>query len=251
MGRPPIGKKAMTDAERQRKHRAKAIYAAQAEWQAAIKGAWLADHPGKNVDDYERAGSCGDTEKGGRDYHKWFDGWMARAGGDIHRRCFHDKPLVTKQTKHDDVSNTRGRKLEQEIATLKALLLEAEADMAAMALRGAQRHDDNLTQQVRDLNAENKKLREIIGPRSADERERFNAYKRMVDRDYKRRIRHYDTVIRKNYFVMDERTYALILAGLHPDQGEAAKYRDKARELFEPYKKFVLKKKDALKLDFD
>jgi hypothetical protein len=71
-------------------------HTAQAQWQAAIKRAWLADHPGKNVDDYERAGSCGDTEEGERDYHKWFDGWLAREGRAIHRHCFRGTEVACK-----------------------------------------------------------------------------------------------------------------------------------------------------------
>ena len=36
---------------------------AQRVWQASLRDAWLRDHPGKTVDDYELAGSCGDTAK--------------------------------------------------------------------------------------------------------------------------------------------------------------------------------------------
>jgi len=71
------------------------IYKAQDKWQAALRRAWLTEHPGKTVADYEIAGSCADTAKGEREFHKWFADWMAREGGDIERRCFNfSKPPV-------------------------------------------------------------------------------------------------------------------------------------------------------------
>jgi len=61
------------------------------EWQAAIREAWLHDHRGKTVADYEAAGSCGDTDEGHEAYRKWVDGWIAREGGAIGRRLFGPK----------------------------------------------------------------------------------------------------------------------------------------------------------------
>lgn len=57
-------------------------------WQAAMQKAWLRDHPGKTQDDYERAGSCSDTDRGIQAYHKWSDEWLSREGEVIHRRLF-------------------------------------------------------------------------------------------------------------------------------------------------------------------
>lgn len=57
-------------------------------WQAALRKAWLRDHPGKTQNDYERAGSCADTARGERAYLKWCVEWMAHEGGVIHRRIF-------------------------------------------------------------------------------------------------------------------------------------------------------------------
>ena len=58
----------------------------RAEWQAAIRDAWLRDHPGKTVADYEIAGTCSDTVEGERACRKWVDEWHAREGNAIHRR---------------------------------------------------------------------------------------------------------------------------------------------------------------------
>ncbi len=57
-------------------------------WQAALRKAWLRDHPGKTQDDYERAGSCADTDRGKRAYFKWYFEWITREGEVIRRRLF-------------------------------------------------------------------------------------------------------------------------------------------------------------------
>jgi hypothetical protein len=61
---------------------------AQKVWQAALRDAWLRDHPGKTPHDYEFAGSCGDTAEGERAMHEWYAGWAAREGEAIRRRLF-------------------------------------------------------------------------------------------------------------------------------------------------------------------
>jgi hypothetical protein len=55
-------------------------------WQAALRKAWLRDHPGKTGDDYEQAGMCGDPHPA--DYHHWYFDWMEREGEAIMRRLF-------------------------------------------------------------------------------------------------------------------------------------------------------------------
>ena len=62
--------------------------AALPEWQAALRDAWLRDHPGKTIEDYELAGTCSDTVEGERAYCKWVAEWNAREGAAIHRRLF-------------------------------------------------------------------------------------------------------------------------------------------------------------------
>jgi hypothetical protein len=57
-------------------------------WQAALREAWLRDHPSKTQDDYERAGSCADTARGEQAYLKWYAEWISREGEVIHRRLF-------------------------------------------------------------------------------------------------------------------------------------------------------------------
>jgi hypothetical protein len=57
-------------------------------WQAAMRKAWLRDHPGKTESDYERAGSWADSDGGIAAYHKWSDEWLRREGKVIHRRLF-------------------------------------------------------------------------------------------------------------------------------------------------------------------
>jgi hypothetical protein len=60
----------------------------QTKWEAALQRAWLADHPGKTVDDYEIAGSCADTDQGARAFLEWYAEWMTREGGLTRTRIF-------------------------------------------------------------------------------------------------------------------------------------------------------------------
>jgi hypothetical protein len=94
---------AMNDAE------AAAYMKALPEWQAAIQAAWLLDHPGKTVDDYEIAGSCSDSDEGERAYHKWFDKWMAREGDAIDRELFgyETEPTLAPVTSIDHIMTKR------------------------------------------------------------------------------------------------------------------------------------------------
>jgi hypothetical protein len=57
-------------------------------WQAAMREAWLRDHPDKTPDDYEIAGSCTDTDEGERAYHEWYVEWLKREGAAIRQRVF-------------------------------------------------------------------------------------------------------------------------------------------------------------------
>jgi hypothetical protein len=61
---------------------------AQRVWWAELQKAWLRDHPGKTIDDYELAGSCGDTDEGEQAFHRWYDEWAVREGEAIRRRLF-------------------------------------------------------------------------------------------------------------------------------------------------------------------
>jgi hypothetical protein len=53
---------------------------AQAVWQATMQKAWLSDHPGKTVNDFEHAGSCSDTARGALAFHQWYGEWAKRVG---------------------------------------------------------------------------------------------------------------------------------------------------------------------------
>jgi hypothetical protein len=58
-------------------------------WRAAIRKAWLRDHPSKTQDDFdELADNCADTDPGERAFHKWLDEWISREGEVIRRRLF-------------------------------------------------------------------------------------------------------------------------------------------------------------------
>jgi hypothetical protein len=58
----------LADGERRRLSKAEKRAEACA---AKIKADWLADHPGKTVEDYELAGSCCDTDEGIAERHEW------------------------------------------------------------------------------------------------------------------------------------------------------------------------------------
>jgi hypothetical protein len=100
MGRPPIGKQAMSDAERQRRRRERlrkddASKAASSEsalaearkeierlteqlmkergarWRETAPAAWIKDHPGHTAADFERWGSCSATVDQARHFEDW------------------------------------------------------------------------------------------------------------------------------------------------------------------------------------
>jgi hypothetical protein len=76
------------------KRRLTRVEKAQSVWAAAIREAWFRDHPNKTSYDYEIAGSCGDTVKGAKAYHRWFDGWLEQEGRAIHRHVFRGTELA-------------------------------------------------------------------------------------------------------------------------------------------------------------
>jgi hypothetical protein len=58
---------------------------------------------------------------------------------------------------------------------------------------------------------------------------------------FKKQLRDNSEWVRKHTFVMDNATYRIILAGLHPEASK--QQRDNARAAFERYEEFVLDRK--------
>jgi hypothetical protein len=81
-GRPRLGTKAYWKWVKDEAERKRDV------WQATLRDAWLRDHPGKTLDDYEFAGSCGDTAEGERAWAEWYAEWAAREGEAIRLRLF-------------------------------------------------------------------------------------------------------------------------------------------------------------------
>lgn len=163
MGRPPIGKVAMSDAERQRKRR-------------------------------ER---------------------LAGKGSSI-GRVTEPSPHVTKQTALRATEPSHRWPRERPTRDAK--------------------HIRRLEDRVRELEA-------LVLPLDAEGKDAVKQHRRRIDREFKQRCKLHDELIKKRTVIMDERTYAGILAGLHPDASR--EIRDRSRALLEPYKKRVFTKKDT------
>jgi hypothetical protein len=76
MSRPPLGNRAMTPAERQRRRRERRramleTEQACARYEQAAVLTWVEDHPGHTRDDFEWWGGCGATPEQSQHWHEW------------------------------------------------------------------------------------------------------------------------------------------------------------------------------------
>ena len=76
MSRPPLGNRAMTPVERQRRRRERVratceTEQAYARYEQAAVLTWVEDHPGHTRDDFEWWGGCGAMPEQNQHRHEW------------------------------------------------------------------------------------------------------------------------------------------------------------------------------------
>jgi hypothetical protein len=85
----------------------------------------------------------------------------------------------------------------------------------------------------KDIRDRVRELEALVLPLDDEGKDAVRQHKRKVNRDFKRQWRVSEEAIKKRHWIVDERTYALLLAGYHPDVEESRKYRDQARAILE------------------
>jgi SMC interacting uncharacterized protein involved in chromosome segregation len=141
----------------------------------------------------------------------------------------------------------RVREQDSKIAELEKLAARAEQVVREQGgtLQKAQPHKPSAAEDrcVR-LEARVRELETLVLPLDETGKDAVRQHKRKIDREFKARVRKYEKTIRERTWVMDEKAYRTILAGLHPEASK--EIRDRARNLFERYRKHVLTKEDMI-----